>query len=53
LVEATGYHSTKMLVAVGVQAVGWFVIGFLKKWYYLNVAAIITSLLITGVIILK
>ncbi|WP_417899558.1 hypothetical protein ABN702_04385 [Bacillus haimaensis] len=53
LVEATGYHSTKMLVTVGAQAVGWFVIGFLKKWYYLNVAAVITGLLISGVIILK
>ncbi|MGD6832219.1 hypothetical protein ACQCT5_08650 [Sutcliffiella halmapala] len=53
LVEATGYHSTKMLVTVGAQAIGWFVVGFLKKWYYLNVAAIITGLLILGVIILK
>ena len=53
LVEATGYHSTKMLVTVGVQAVGWFVVGYLKKWYYLIFAAIITGLLIIGVVILK
>ncbi|MFE7061097.1 hypothetical protein ACFVAD_02945 [Sutcliffiella sp. NPDC057660] len=53
LVEAIGYHPTQMLVAVGAQGVGWFVIGFLKNWYYLNVAAIITGLLILGVIILK
>ena len=53
LVEATGYDSTRMLAAVGVQAIGWFVMGVLKKWYYMNAAAIITVILIAGVIILK
>lgn len=51
-VEIVGYSSLATLLAIGFQAFIWFIVGYIKKWYYLNIIAVISMMLIGGVIIL-
>ncbi|WP_078379669.1 hypothetical protein [Sutcliffiella halmapala] len=52
LVELMDYQSTITLIVVGVQTLIWFVIGYIKKWYYLTIISILSIALMIGVIIL-
>jgi hypothetical protein len=52
LLELVSFELAVTFTVITVQAIGWFIIGYLKRWYYLNAAAIVSMLLLALNIIL-
>ncbi len=52
LLETNTSQLPATFIIITFQAMIWFVMGYLKKWYYLNIASIITMLLLVVNIIL-
>ncbi|MCM3619091.1 hypothetical protein M3936_15995 [Sutcliffiella horikoshii] len=46
LLEATNFKLPTTFTVITFQALTWFILGYLKKWYYLNIAAIIIMVLL-------
>ncbi|QFT89882.1 hypothetical protein FIU87_14555 [Bacillus sp. THAF10] len=51
--EKNTYSVAITFAVITLQALAWFVIGFWKKWYYLNIASIIAIIILIIKIILK
>lgn len=53
LLELTAFELPVTFTVITFQALIWFILGYLKKWYYLNIAAIITMvLLVVNIIVM-
>ncbi|KMJ60161.1 hypothetical protein AB685_04850 [Bacillus sp. LL01] len=46
LLETDTFQLPATFIIITFQALIWFILGYLKRWYYLNIAAIITLLLL-------
>lgn len=52
LLELNAFQLPATFISITFQALIWFILGFFKKWYYLNIAAIITVVLLVVNVIL-
>jgi hypothetical protein len=52
LIELLSFQLPLTFIIITFQTLLWFIIGFIKKWYYLNISAIITVVLLVANIIL-
>lgn len=50
--EVLSFQLPLTFTVITIQTVVWFIIGYIKKWYYLNISAIITMVLFVVNIIL-
>ncbi|KPB05289.1 hypothetical protein [Bacillus sp. CHD6a] len=52
LIEVFSFQLPLTFIIITFQTLLWFIIGYVKKWYYLNISAIITMVLLVANIIL-
>ncbi|NLP51254.1 hypothetical protein [Bacillus sp. RO1] len=52
LLEIVSFQLPLTFAVITFQTLLWFIIGYIKKWYYLNISAIITMVLLVANIIL-
>ncbi|MGD7051831.1 hypothetical protein [Sutcliffiella horikoshii] len=52
LLEFLSFQLPLTFIIITFQTLVWFFIGYIKKWYYLNISAIITMILLVANIIL-